>query len=339
LMALEIRKLIASECATGHFREHYTIGDKLGEGAFSVVHICHLKDTNEKFAVKIIRKSGLTPDDLVSLQSEIAIMRELDHPHIIKLMEVYNEPTNYYLVQELVGGGELFDRIVAKTVYNEKEARDLVRVLLSTLSYLHSHNVAHRDLKPENLLLTSDRDDADIKIVDFGFAKHTRGNDLDSVCGTPDYVAPEILMRRHYGTKCDIWSTGVITYIILGGYAPFYDENEAELFKKIKKGEYRFDSPFWDHISDEAKDLITHMLTVEPDLRLSADELLQHPWMVNSDEVLQSRDITESLSEFRKLQARRKFKGAVHTIQAIRRFSLTRKENSPHEQTMEEGKN
>jgi len=329
-MALQAKKLIAAECAPGHFREHYRIGDKLGEGAFSVVHICQNKETNHNFAVKIIRKSGLSEDDLEGLQSEISIMKELDHPHIIKLIEVYNEPTNYYLVQELVNGGELFDRIVSKTVYTEKEARDLVRILLETLRYLHSHEVAHRDLKPENLLLTSADDDADIKIVDFGFAKHTRGNDLDAICGTPDYVAPEILNRRHYGTKCDIWSTGVITFILLGGYAPFFDDNETELFNKIKRCEYRFDSPFWDHISEEAKDLIRRMLTLNPNDRPTANDLLHHAWMVHDDETLRGRDITASLVEFRKMQARRRFKGAVHTVSALLRFANRREHSDQH---------
>ena len=156
-----------------------------------------------------------------------------------------------------------------QSYYNEREARDLVKLLLEAIKYCHDANVVHRDLKPENLLLTSKDDDASIKLADFGFAKRVEFNSegLVTACGTPGYVAPEILEGKSYGKTVDIWSIGVITYILLCGYPPFHDDNHNALFKKIKKGKFEFDSPYWDHVSDDAKDLILEMLVVDPEKR------------------------------------------------------------------------
>lgn len=178
--------------------------------------------------------------------TEISILGSLSHDHIIKLYDTMDEGNEFYILTELVSGGELFDRIVSKTHYTELEARNVIKSLLETIAYIHEQNVVHRDLKPENLLLMSTTNDTDIKICDFGFAK--RITDLTSdetACGTPGYVAPEILRGEKYGAEVDVWSLGVIFYILLAGYPPFYDEDQRKLFKKIKEGRYYFHDEYW----------------------------------------------------------------------------------------------
>eukprot|EP00640_Fibrocapsa_japonica_P001450 CAMPEP_0113934478 /NCGR_PEP_ID=MMETSP1339-20121228/1803_1 /TAXON_ID=94617 /ORGANISM="Fibrocapsa japonica" /LENGTH=389 /DNA_ID=CAMNT_0000936297 /DNA_START=53 /DNA_END=1222 /DNA_ORIENTATION=+ /assembly_acc=CAM_ASM_000762 len=313
----------------GGFEDHYTRGKELGSGAYSHVFLCNDKSTRQQYAVKVVQKSKLAKEDLDALNDEIAIMQELDHEHIIKLVRVFETRTHTRLVLELVQGGELFDRIVKKSQYTEKEARDLVKILLRTLAYMHGKDVVHRDLKPENLLMTHDDDDADIKICDFGFARHiSEVKAMEEACGTPNYVAPEILRGLQYSGKCDVWSCGVITYILLGGYPPFYDEDQDQLFKKIRRGTYEFHQPYWDHISSEAKDLINKMLVVNHKQRQSAQELLQHPWICAHDDHLHARDITQTLEEFRKFNAKRKLKGAIRGVLALNRLQSALGTNS-----------
>ena len=239
----------------------------------------------------------------------------MNHAHIINLFEVFDESTYFYLITELMLGGELFDRIVTKTFYNEKEARDVCRTLFEALGYCHSRGVAHRDLKPENLLLVSRTNDKNIKIADFGFAKKvTSSKCLLTQCGTPGYVAPEILHGVPYGVKADMWSLGVIAYILLGGYPPFIEQNQRELFKKIKRGSYEFHPEYWGQISREAKDLIAGLLTVDPDKRLSAEGALRSPWITGSDEMLAGKDLGVNLDQFRRYNAKRKVRQAVLTV-------------------------
>jgi serine/threonine protein kinase len=175
----------------------------------------------------------------------VDILSKLTHPNIVHLVSFFDEPTQYLIAMEFLEGGELFDRIVKKAYYNEKEARDLAFIMLSAIKYIHDRNIVHRDLKPENLLLKSQSDDADIKLADFGFAIIAEGDNLTEQCGTPGYVAPEILGHRPYGKSVDMWSVGVIIYILLGGYPPFHDENQRNLFKKIQAAKYEFHPDFW----------------------------------------------------------------------------------------------
>jgi len=218
-------------------------------------------------------------------------------------------------VTELVEGGELFDRIVSKTSYNEREARDLIKLLLDTLAYMHQKGVVHRDLKPENLLLCSESDDSAIKIADFGFAKRvTELSSHETACGTPGYVAPEILRGDPYGTEVDIWSMGVICYVLLAGYPPFYDEDQKKLFKKIKEGRYYFHDEYWSATSPEAIYMIKQMLCVDQSKRWTADQLLRHPWILMGDEVLQSKSLVESVITMRKFNARRRLKAAADAV-------------------------
>lgn len=215
-------------------------------------------------------------------------------------------------------GGELFDRIVSKSFYNEKEARDVCTILFEAIGYCHSKSVAHRDLKPENLLLQSEDNDSAIKIADFGFAKRVlTPNSLTTQCGTPGYVAPEILEGVAYDTKSDMWSLGVIIYILLGGYPPFIEQNQRELFRKIRKGQYEFHEEYWGGVSKDAKDLISSLLTVDPAKRISAKEALEHKWMLTDGKKLAAQDLGTNLAEFKKYNARRKFKGAVNAVSSL----------------------
>ncbi|KAF0688082.1 Aste57867_20243 [Aphanomyces stellatus] len=308
----------ATPMSTLSFKEQYTLGKRLGAGTFAVVKEGVQKSTGKKFAIKCIKKNALSQSDLDALYDEINILKRLDHPNIMTLYEVYSEEDYYYLVTEFMAGGELFDRIVDKTFYSEKEARDLVRLLLGAIKYCHDHNVVHRDLKPENLLLTSKDDDASIKLADFGFAKQ-ESTGLSTACGTPGYVAPEILSGQKYGKSVDIWSIGIITYILLCGYPPFHDENQRKLFASIKGGKYVFNAPYWDDVSDTAKEFIGTMLRVAPDERFTADQLLAHRWVTGDD--VSTVPLT-AMEELKKYNVRRKFKAAVHTVKAT--AALTR---------------
>jgi len=304
------------------FKEGYSLGKTLGEGAFSVVKEVTHRGNKNAYAAKIVTKAKLTKEDEDALQDEIKILTNINHAHIINLFEVFSENSYYFLITELMLGGELFDRIVTKTFYNEKEARDVCRTLFKALDYCHSRGVAHRDLKPENLLLVSRTDDKNIKIADFGFAKKvTSSKCLLTQCGTPGYVAPEILHGVPYGVKADMWSLGVIAYILLGGYPPFIEQNQRELFKKIKKGSYEFHPEYWGSISREAKDLIAGLLTVDPDKRLSADGALGSPWITGSDEMLAGNNLGVNLDQFKRYNAKRKVRQAVLTLMATNKIT------------------
>lgn len=297
------------------FNQVYMLTRELGSGAFSVVRLGIVKATGQNTAVKIINKKKLSPEDTVALTTEIEILGSLNHPHIIKLYETYDEVAEIYIVTELVAGGELFDRIVSKTSYSEKEARDLIKILLETLAYMHGQGIVHRDLKPENLLLCSETDDSDIKIADFGFAKNVAElTEKETACGTPGYVAPEILRGARYGCEVDIWSMGVICYVLLAGYPPFYDEDQKKLFKKIKEGRYYFHEEYWANTSPEAMDLIKMMLCVDQSKRWKAAELLEHPWLVMGDETLMQKSLIDSLATMKKFNARRRLRAAADAV-------------------------
>lgn len=299
----------------------YSFGKELGSGAYSRVFLCKNKKTNEDFAVKKITKANLQPYDHDALKDEVKLLKACSHKSIISFDDFFEDAKHYYVVSEVVAGGELFDRICDKTVYNEAEARSLVVTLLTTLNYLHNKKIAHRDLKPENLLLRSKEDDTDIVLADFGFAQVTKGKSLQQVCGTPDYVAPEVLNNDKYDYSCDIWSAGVIVFILLGGYPPFQakDENDRDaLFSIIKKGKFRFHDKFWKDISAEAKSMVSDMLTVDVDKRPSAETLLKHKWLKLDKAQLEAINIdTSALKEF---NAKRKLKVAAKAVVGINRM-------------------
>lgn len=274
----------------------------------------------KKVAVKIVTRNGLSADDEESLRAEVRILTDLNHPNIVRAFDFFEEEKYFYVVLEYLDGGELFDRIVKKTFYNEKEARDLVVVLLRAIKYLHDGDVIHRDLKPENLIMTSKNDDANVKLADFGFAAKVDGFNITTQCGTPGYIAPEIIETKPYGKPVDMWSFGVILYILLGGYPPFHDDNQRVLFRKIVKGDYAFHPDYWKGVSEEAKDLIRGLLNLDMTKRLTVDQALAHSWVKAADEMLAARNLEANLAELRKYQATRKLRAGVKAVMAINRM-------------------
>jgi len=261
--------------------EIYTLKEEIGRGAFSVVHLGIHKKTQERVAVKIIEKSSLGAD-IVRLQTEIDILKQVSHPNIIDLKELIETPTILAIITELVTGGELFDKIVEQGSYTEREAAVLISKMVSAIEYLHNRGIVHRDLKPENLLLKSDHDLTEVKLADFGLSKIVgEQNIMMTACGTPSYVAPEVLSASGYDSEVDLWSIGVITYILLCGFPPFYNENLGLLFEDIMVARYEFPEDYWSHISKEAKDFIEKLLVVNPSKRLTAAGALKHPWLNN----------------------------------------------------------
>jgi len=322
--------------------DKYTLKDVLGTGAFSQVRLAESKESpGDLYAIKVIDKKALKGKE-DSLENEIRVLRRLDHPNVVKLLEAYESKSSVYLVMELVTGGELFDRIVEKGSYTEKDAADLIKQVLSAVAYMHSSGVVHRDLKPENLLYHSPDEDSKIMISDFGLSKMEDSGIMATACGTPGYVAPEVLAQKPYGKEVDVWSIGVISYILLCGYPPFYDENDANLFAQILKGEFEFDSPYWDDISQEAKEFIRSLMCVDVDKRLSCEDAIAHSWISGAKG---DRNIHASVSEqLRKNFAKSRWKQAYNAIAVSRQMKLlalnssnkSSRENSNSEKPKEE---
>mmetsp|Transcript_39649 Transcript_39649/g.55885 ORF Transcript_39649/g.55885 Transcript_39649/m.55885 type:complete len:515 (+) Transcript_39649:28-1572(+) len=266
-------------------RVKYHINPKeLGHGHYGVVRKCMDRKTNQWYAIKSIRKSKVGKIEV--LKREIEILKRVDHPNIIKLVDIFEDQKYLHLITELCTGGELFDRIIDKTNSNEghfseHDAAKLVRDICDAIAYCHDvKQIAHRDLKPENFLFLNKKDDSPIKIIDFGLSRHDTQNlgIMKTKVGTPYYVAPEVL-RRDYTHSCDIWSIGVITYILLCGYPPFYGDSDNEIFDSVRVGRFEFPSPEWDDISEEAKDFIRNMLHMDQKKRLTAAQAMKHKWI------------------------------------------------------------
>ncbi|XP_060626801.2 serine/threonine-protein kinase DCLK1 isoform X1 [Anolis sagrei] len=263
--------------------ERYKVGRTIGDGNFAIVKECIERSTGREYALKIIKKSKCRGKEHM-IQNEVSILRRVKHPNIVLLIEEMDMPTELYLVMELVKGGDLFDAITSTNKYTERDASGMLYNLASAIKYLHSLNIVHRDIKPENLLVYEHQDGSkSLKLGDFGLATIVDGP-LYTVCGTPTYVAPEIIAETGYGLKVDIWAAGVITYILLCGFPPFRGSGEDQevLFDQILMGQVDFPSPYWDNVSDSAKELITMMLQVDIEQRFSALQVLEHPW-VNDD--------------------------------------------------------
>lgn len=315
----------------------YNLKQLLGTGAFSEVKLAESKENpGQMFAVKIIDKKALKGKE-DSLENEIRVLRRfsefgnkslgdgseqskcLTHPNIVQLFETLEDKHKVYLVMELVSGGELFDRIVAKGSFTEKDASNLIRQILEAVGYMHKQGVVHRDLKPENLLFYSSDEDSKIMVSDFGLSKMEDSGIMATACGTPGYVAPEVLAQKPYGKAVDVWSIGVISYILLCGYPPFYDENDANLFAQILKGEYEFDSPYWDDISDFAKDFIKQLICVDVEKRFTCRQALSHPWI--SGNAASNKNIHDTVSEqLKKNFAKSRWKQAYHATTVIRQM-------------------
>ncbi|MBZ3888914.1 Serine/threonine-protein kinase DCLK3 [Sciurus carolinensis] len=274
------RKLRPAGIISANVEKHYEMGRVIGDGNFAVVKECRHRETRQAYAMKIIDKSKLKgKEDIVD--SEILIIQSLSHPNIVKLYEVYETETEIYLIMEYVQGGDLFDAIIESVKFPEPEAALMIMDLCKALVHLHDKNIVHRDLKPENLLVQRNEDKSTtLKLADFGLAKHVV-RPIFTVCGTPTYVAPEILSEKGYGLEVDMWAAGVILYILLCGFPPFRspDRDQDELFNIIQLGHFEFLAPYWDNISDAAKDLVSRLLVVDPKKRYTAHQVLQHPWI------------------------------------------------------------
>eukprot|EP00457_Paulinella_chromatophora_P004007 gb/GEZN01004017.1/.p1 GENE.gb/GEZN01004017.1/~~gb/GEZN01004017.1/.p1 ORF type:complete len:324 (-),score=73.00 gb/GEZN01004017.1/:207-1178(-) len=309
----------------GDFFKHYKASEKLGCGSFATVKKATRKSDKQVFAVKIIKKNDLKPEELQVVHDEVEIMHKIDHPHCVKFIEVYETKKRLYMVMELLTGGELFDRIVEKQAFSEKEAVGVISSVAGALQYLHRHGIVHRDLKPENLLCSSKSDDFVIKITDFGLAKFriNANATMHTACGTPGYVAPEVLKNEAYGPEVDVWSLGVIMYILLCGFPPFYHAKTSELYKLIKGGRYSFPEEYWGGISKQAKDLVSRCLTVNPKERISPQGVLDHPW-VKGEGSASSKNIGSHLTaNLRILQAKKKLRRTVQAIVALKRFQAS----------------
>ncbi|KAK2521878.1 Camk1g [Columba livia] len=310
---------------TSNIRKTFIFMEALGSGAFSEVFLVKQRSTGQLFALKCIKKSPLTRDS--SLENEIAVLKKsvrlthiylcrIKHENIVTLEDIYESTTHFYLVMQLVSGGELFDRILERGVYTEKDASVVIHQVLTAVKYLHENGIVHRDLKPENLLYLTPEENSKIMITDFGLSKMEQNGIMSTACGTPGYVAPEVLAQKPYSKAVDCWSIGVITYILLCGYPPFYEETESKLFEKIKDGYFEFESPFWDDISASAKDFISHLLDKNPSTRFTCEEALRHPW-INGNTALH-RDIYPSVSaQIQKNFAKSKWRQAFNAAAVV----------------------
>lgn len=270
--------------ASASFVDRFSLGEPLGKGAFSVVYRAFSKKDGKIHAVKVLdkHKIGMDIRSQRRLECELLIPQKVDHPHIVKLYEVIDTNHKIYMIMELVEGGELIDKIIQKGFYTEKDAMIVIQHLIDAVKYLHDHNIAHRDLKPENLLLKKG-DDTHIMLSDFGLSRILGEESMASTaCGTPYYVAPEVLQAKGYNKEVDMWSIGVITYFLLSGYPPFMGENIKEIVGQICQCKYDFPSPYWDQISTEAKDFISRLLVLDTSKRMTAEEALYHPWLRKS---------------------------------------------------------
>jgi calcium-dependent protein kinase len=282
--------------------KEYIMGKTLGKGAFGTVRLCVHKATKQTRACKILKKAN---QDMQALYEEVEILSKLSHPNIMQIYEVFNDKTNFYIVSEFCQGGELFDAISKKGSFSENEAARIMKQVLSAICYSHQNNIVHRDLKPENILLDDKGSDLTIKIIDWGCAKSFKKNEkMTNADGTPYYIAPEVL-EGNYDEKCDVWSCGVILYIMLCGYPPFNGETDDDILVAVKKGKYDFPKEEWSSVSKEAIELINGMLTYEPNKRLSALDCMNQSWFIknkgkNTSDKKMAKNVLGNMKKFKR---------------------------------------
>jgi len=260
------------------------------------------------------------------IMTEINILKAVDHPNVVQLKDIFETDATIYIVMEIISGGELFDKIVELTHYSEKEASNLVTQILKGIQHLHDRRIVHRDLKPENLLLSSKQPNADVKITDFGLSQIFEDGEpmlMNNAVGTPGYLAPEVLTllddEQPYSKEVDLWGVGVILYILLCGFPPFYGDNEDEIYDKIVAGDWSFIPPFWNSVSQSAKDLITRFLTLDPKTRITVEEALNHPW-IRDNNTLSEAHLGDAIVQLKKFNARRKLRGAMLAVKALNKM-------------------
>ncbi|XP_069475087.1 calcium/calmodulin-dependent protein kinase type II subunit beta isoform X9 [Ambystoma mexicanum] len=318
---------MANTATCTRFTDEYQLYEEIGKGAFSVVRRCVKLCTGHEYAAKIINTKKLSARDHQKLEREARICRLLKHSNIVRLHDSISEEGFHYLIFDLVTGGELFEDIVAREYYSEADASHCLHQILESVSFIHHCDIVHRDLKPENLLLASKCKGAAVKLADFGLAIEVQGEQQAwfGFAGTPGYLSPEVLRKEAYGKPVDIWACGVILYILLVGYPPFWDEDQHKLYQQIKAGAYDFPSPEWDTVTPEAKNLINQMLTINPAKRITAHEALKHPWVCQRSTVASMMHRQETVECLKKFNARRKLKGAIlTTMLATRNFSAAK---------------
>jgi calcium-dependent protein kinase len=290
----------------------YDILKPLGEGSFGKVYKVMNKRSKNTFALKEINKiSYFGEEEEKSLINEINVLMKLDHPNILKVYEYYNTKRKFFIVSELCTGGELFDQITIVKHFNEKVAAHIFKQLLSAVNFCHINNIIHRDLKPENILIENEAEKQKelftIKVIDFGTSEIFKKNSLlKKRIGTPFYIAPEIL-KNSYNEKCDLWSCGVILYILLCGSPPFYGKSDEEIYKKVLAGKFDLEKPIWNEVSEEAKDLVRNLLCMDVKKRFSAEQALNHVWFKKMKDVKNNKPvsketldiITKNLGSFR----------------------------------------
>nr|CAD2146795.1 unnamed protein product [Meloidogyne enterolobii] len=309
------------------FSDNYDVKEELGKGAFSVVRRCVHKATNMEFAAKIINTRKLSSRDFQKLEREARICRKLKHSNIVRLHDSIQEEGFHYLVFDLVTGGELFEDIVAREFYSEADASQCIQQILESIAYCHDNSVVHRDLKPENLLLASRAKGASVKLADFGLAIEVKGEDEAwyGFAGTPGYLSPEVLKKDPYGKPVDIWACGVILYILLVGYPPFWMKINFGYMPKLKMALTIIQHPNgWDTVTPEAKALIDAMLTLNPKKRITAQEALKVPWICDRQRVASMMHRQDTVDCLRKFNARRKLKGAILTTMIATRNMSSR---------------
>lgn len=318
------RRVDSKDLAIKNF---YSSLEHIGEGTFGVVWRAVQKSTGIEFAIKTIDKAHLDQDELNSLNLEVEIISQVDHPNIVRAYEFFDEPTKLHIVMELMLGGELFEKIIEKDHYSEKEATEAIRPVIDAIRYCHEMGIVHRDLKPENLLYSSNELDGIVKISDFGLARFYDDDPMTTACGSPSYVAPEIIVGKGYGIEVDCWSLGVIIYTMLCGYQPFTGETNPELFEAIKAGVFTFPSPDWDNVSNSAKDLIRNCLILDPKERFTAKDMLVHPWIVGlNNPITNMSGVTEKIRHYYTRRRFRKYGNAA--IAANKFMSLVREKSS-----------
>jgi serine/threonine protein kinase len=308
----------------GHFRNRYSLGEQLGKGAYAVVFQCTNRDNGNVYAVKVVDKTRAGPKDIDDITHEINVMGHIGyHPNVVQMIEYFSTERHLYIVLDMLAGGMLFDRIVQLKHYSESDASVLVRNVLSGLAHIHSKGIIHRDLKPENLLLRHQASESsslsshltDVCLADFGLAGYVPST---TCCGSPAYIAPEVISvgyyrtrKEPYNTKCDIWSIGVITYILLSGKMPFHGRSFKETFEYIINNRWSFNGDTWDNVSPDAKKFVEACLTPDPAARPSAQALLSHRWLA---ETQSNTHLPGSLESLRKFNAQQKVRAAVRVF-------------------------
>jgi calcium-dependent protein kinase len=296
----------------GSLREAYRFGPILGQSSFGSLRQITHRITSEHRVLKSIQKSSQDTHDRSEFLHEVQVLKSLDHPNIQRIYEFYEDDDNYYLILEYCSGGELFDRISSLGYFSEELAARIIAQILSAITYCHDRNIVHCDLKPENILFENNSEYSNIKVIDFETSQYlNKSKGLRKMAGSRYYIAPEVLKRK-YDEKCDVWSIGVMLYIMLCGYPPFQGRTHDEVIKNVLIGKHSYYSPEWDSISHRAKNLIDRMLTYDPSKRIPARHALKHAWL-NPANTAQELQFDRVLSNLRAFSCERQLQKAVLT--------------------------